>query len=188
MSIETRLRDTLDQHAGQAPDHEPMLARLLVDTEREPVRTRRRWVAPAAAAPAHRPVTRCAAEDGIVPYPVGRHDGVFAAAATRGKIGLLVRSPDQALVERILASVRAVGDDEALVRPDLVEVTPPDASPGELVELTYPRRTMRGVAFALDELVDVTRVRRYYLTAARLSVDAGPDWWSVDDADGERRR
>jgi len=124
----------------------------------------------------------------IVRYPVGRHDGVFAAAATRGKIGLLVRSPDQALVERILASVRAVGDDEALVRPDLVEVTPPDASPGELVELTYPRRTMRGVAFALDELVDVTRVRRYYLTAARLSVDAGPDWWSVDDADGERRR
>ncbi|MGI8985203.1 MAG: hypothetical protein ACR2GM_00105 [Nocardioidaceae bacterium] len=89
-------------------------------------------------------MTRCAAEDGIVRYPVGRHDGVFAAAATRGKIGLLVRSPDQALVERILASVRAVGDDEALVRPDLVEVTPPDASPGELVELTYPRRTMRG--------------------------------------------
>ncbi|MBA2551171.1 MAG: hypothetical protein H0V13_09020 [Nocardioidaceae bacterium] len=52
MSIETRLRDTLDQHAGQAPDHEPMLARVLVDTEREPVRTRRRWVAPAAAAAA----------------------------------------------------------------------------------------------------------------------------------------
>lgn len=121
--------------------------------------------------------------DGIARYPVGRHDGVFAGAVTRGEVGILVRSPDQALVEQIIASVRVVGDDEALVRPDLMQVAPVEASPGDLVELTYPRRTMRGVAFALDELVDGAWVRRYYLTAAGQP-GLGPDWWSVDDAEG----
>lgn len=52
MSIETRLRDTLERAAEDAPDHERVLARALADATEEPVRTRRRWAVPALAAAA----------------------------------------------------------------------------------------------------------------------------------------
>ena len=57
-------------------------------------------------------------------------------------------------------------DPDAEVRPDLMEIDPDEASPGEFVELHYPQETGRGVGFVLEERVDDSWQVRYFLTSS----------------------
>lgn len=51
------------------------------------------------------------------------------------------------------------------VRDDLIEAAPDRPAPGDLVELTFPAATGRGVAFQLDERVDGEWVTRWWMTS-----------------------
>lgn len=67
-------------------------------------------------------------------------------------------------------------DPDAEVRPDLLEISPDEASPGDRVELLYPQGTSRGVGFVLEERVDDSWQVRYFLTV--------PDIGDGDDPPG----
>lgn len=54
-------------------------------------------------------------------------------------------------------SVRAgPADPSAEIRPELMVAEPPRPAPGEVVELTFPLETMRGVAYVLERQEDGT--------------------------------
>lgn len=71
-------------------------------------------------------------------------------------------------------------DPNAEIRPDLIEVEPQVAAPGDVVSLTFPQETLRGVLFVLEERVRDGWALRYYLT----SDGPGPGWrlsWHTAD-------
>jgi hypothetical protein len=74
-------------------------------------------------------------------------------------------------------------DPDAEVRPDLLVVDPTTAAPGDVVALTYPQETTRGILFVLDQNVDDAWITRFFLT----SDGPGAGWertWSPADAGG----
>lgn len=78
---------------------------------------------------------------------------------------------------------------QAEVRPDLMEVHPGEAAPGENVELRFPRGTDRGVGFVLEELVDDSWEVRYFLTVPDIGPGDDPpedlqgSWFPPDNPD-----
>lgn len=77
-------------------------------------------------------------------------------------------------------------DPAARMRPELIEVTPDPAVPGETVELTFPEETPRGVAFVLEERSDAGWAWRYMLVSSPAGSQREPAWWPVDDhSDGD---
>ena len=80
-------------------------------------------------------------------------------------------------------------DPDAEVRPDLMEVDPDEASPGDQVELLYPQGTSRGVGFVLEERVEDSWQVRYFLTVPDIGVGDDPpedlwgSWFPPDNPD-----
>ena len=77
-------------------------------------------------------------------------------------------------------------DPEAEIRPDLMEIHPDEASPGEFVELRFPQETSRGVGFVLEEWMDDGWEVRYFLTSSEGREPSGPPedpeaWWMPPD-------
>lgn len=63
-------------------------------------------------------------------------------------------------------------DPAAALRPDLIVAEPIQATPGEVVALTFPAETTRGIHFVLERLVDDVWVYEFDL----LSDGPGPGW------------
>jgi hypothetical protein len=80
------------------------------------------------------------------------------------------------LMEQILASVGHVASG-----PVLMEAQPNPARPGDVVDLTFPLETGRGVAFMLEEWTGEEYVRRYYLISVPAGMGSAPTWFDVDD-------
>ena len=71
----------------------------------------------------------------------------------------------------------------AEMRPDLLVIDPPMAAPGDVVVLTFPEETTRGILFVLDQHVGDTWVNRFSLT----SDGPGEGWemrWNAAGAQG----
>ena len=51
----------------------------------------------------------------------------------------------------------------AEMRPDLLVIDPTTAAPGDVVALTFPEETTRGILFVLEQRVGDTWVNRFYL-------------------------
>lgn len=80
-------------------------------------------------------------------------------------------------------------DVDAEIRPDLMEVHPDEASPGDQVELLFPQETDRGVGFVLEERVDDRWHVRYFLTVPDIGLGDDPpedlwgSWFPPDNPD-----
>jgi hypothetical protein len=59
----------------------------------------------------------------------------------------------------------APANPDAEMRPDLLVVEPARAVPGDVVALTFPEETTRGILFVLDERVGDEWFTRFYLTS-----------------------
>jgi hypothetical protein len=73
-------------------------------------------------------------------------------------------------------------DPNAEFRPDLIVADPTTVAPGDLVSLTFPEETVRGVLFVLEERVGETWIHRFNLS----SDGPGPEWtaeWFPLDGD-----
>jgi len=57
------------------------------------------------------------------------------------------------------------------LRPDLMAVDPDPAAPGELVSLTFPEQTMRGIAFVLQRRIDGGWETSHLMTSNANGVD-----------------
>ena len=78
---------------------------------------------------------------------------------------------------------RVPANPDAEMRPDLLVIEPAKAAPGDVVALTFPEETTRGILFVLDERVDDGWVTRFFLT----SDGPGAGWerrWSPANAGG----
>lgn len=71
-------------------------------------------------------------------------------------------------------------DPQADLRSDLLEVHPNPASPGELVELSFPKRSERGIGYVLEARVEETWDLRFVLSAS-TSERQEPSWQPADD-------
>ena len=72
---------------------------------------------------------------------------------------------------------------DAEMRPDLLVIEPARAAPGDVVALTFPDETTRGILFVLDQRVGDTWATRFYLR----SNGPGEGWemsWQAADAQG----
>jgi len=77
----------------------------------------------------------------------------------------------------------AVAKPDAEMRPDLLVIDPAEAAPGDVVALTFPEETNRGVLFVLDQrVVDDTWVSRFFLTSDGPGQGWERQWWPVDAA------
>jgi hypothetical protein len=61
------------------------------------------------------------------------------------------------------------------MRPDLMQASPDEAAPGDVVALTFPEETSRGVAFVLERRVGDTWDLRYFLFPGHRG-GRGPSW------------
>lgn len=77
-------------------------------------------------------------------------------------------------------------DVDAQMRPDLMEVTPDPAAPGETVELTFPEETSRGLGFVLERrLQDGSWHHVYFLTVSPAGrPDIPPQWSTAEERPG----
>lgn len=75
-------------------------------------------------------------------------------------------------------------DADAEMRPDLIQATPDPATPGQVVELTFPRETMRGIAFVLEKRSGETWAWRYVLTSSPADSQRDPAWSPANDHQG----
>ena len=62
-------------------------------------------------------------------------------------------------------AAQAPADPDAEMRPDLLVIDPAQAAPGDVVALTFPEETTRGILFVLDQPIGDTWVTRFYLTS-----------------------
>lgn len=53
----------------------------------------------------------------------------------------------------------------AEMRPDLLAIDPAQAAPGDVVALTFPEETTRGILFVLEQRVDDGWLARFFLTS-----------------------
>ncbi len=63
-------------------------------------------------------------------------------------------------------------DPAARMRPDLIAVEPAEAEPGDVVGLSFPQETARGILFTLERLTADGWLTSYLLT----SDGPGPEW------------
>lgn len=68
-------------------------------------------------------------------------------------------------------------DPDAEVRPDLIAVDPTAAEPGDVVALTFPEETGRGILFVLEERIGDTWAHRYNLTSDGTAGDRRGAWY-----------
>ena len=73
-------------------------------------------------------------------------------------------------------------DPAAEQRPDLIVAEPAVVSPGEVVALTFPAETNRGILFTLDQLVGENWVLRNYLTSDGPGAGWQVAWYPPNDA------
>lgn len=66
----------------------------------------------------------------------------------------------------------APANPDAEMRPDLLVIEPAQAAPGDVVALTFPEETTRGILFVLEQRVDDGWVARFFLR----SNGPGADW------------
>jgi len=81
------------------------------------------------------------------------------------------------------ASVGAPADPEAQLRPDLIVAEPVQVRPGDVLSLTFPAETTRGVYFVLESQAAGAWVHMFDLT----SDGPGPGWqrrWMPAGAEG----
>lgn len=74
-------------------------------------------------------------------------------------------------------------DASAQVRPDLMEIEPTRAEPGEVLAVRFPQETDRGVAFVLEAETAEGWDLRYFLVAGSEAVGVA-EWWTPADAKG----
>lgn len=100
----------------------------------------------------------------------------------------MIRAPSGVLFVLLLAACGEVvatpagpADPAAEVRPDLLVVEPAVAAPGDVVALTFPEESSRGILFVLEERIGDSWAHRYNLT----SDGPGTGWelaWYLPDA------
>ena len=73
----------------------------------------------------------------------------------------------------------APADPDAEMRPDLLVIDSARAAPGDVVALTFPEETTRGILFVLDQRVDDTWVTRFFLTSDGPGQGWQREWWPV---------
>ena len=74
----------------------------------------------------------------------------------------------------------APANPDAEMRPDLLVIEPAKAAPGDVVALTFPEETTRGILFVLDQRVDDGWVARFYLISDGPGQGWEREWWPVD--------
>ena len=74
----------------------------------------------------------------------------------------------------------APANPDAEMRPDLLVIDPARAAPGDVVALTFPEETSRGVLFVFDQRVDDTWVTRFYFTSDGPGAGWERQWWPAD--------
>lgn len=90
----------------------------------------------------------------------------------------LEKSPSQASAP---ASAVSAADPEAQMRPDLIVATPARVQPEAIVELRFPRGTLRGLGFALEQNQEQAWSYRYQLVSDR---GGGPPNWQEANKPG----
>lgn len=98
-----------------------------------------------------------------------------------GEIATLNRDLDSIRVS-VLGSGQPF-DDEATVRPDLMQIDPATAAPGDIVDLTFPGRTERGAFFVLERRTDSGWSATHILTALWFA-GRGRTWVRFDEPIG----
>lgn len=68
----------------------------------------------------------------------------------------------------------------AEMRPDLLVIEPAQAAPGDVVALSFPEETTRGILFVLEQRVDDGWVTRFYLISDGPGQGWQREWWPVD--------
>ena len=71
-------------------------------------------------------------------------------------------------------------DPNAEMRPDLLVVDPARAAPGDVVALTFPEETTRGILFTLDERGGDVWSTRFFLTSDGPGAGWQREWWPVN--------
>ena len=66
----------------------------------------------------------------------------------------------------------APANPDAEMRPDLLVIEPAEAAPGDVVALSFPEETTRGILFVLEQRADGGWVALFYLR----SNGPGPEW------------
>jgi len=69
-------------------------------------------------------------------------------------------------------------------RPDLLVIDPAQAAPGDVVALTFPEETMRGILFTLDQRVDDGWVTFFYLRSNGPGAGWEMSWEAAGAAEG----
>jgi len=72
----------------------------------------------------------------------------------------------------------------AEMRPDLLVIEPTTAAPGDVVALTFPEETMRGILFVLDQRVGDGWVTRFYLRSNGPGAGWQMSWNAAGAAEG----
>ena len=80
--------------------------------------------------------------------------------------------------------VGAPANPAAEMRPDLLVIDPTTAAPGEVVALTFPEETTRGILFVLEKRVGDTWVNRFYLRSDGPGEGWQMSWHAADAAEG----
>ena len=125
----------------------------------------------------------------VVVAACGPADDVGPAPSAEGRSDQQDAATDEPPHPGLAAPEQGPYDPDAEVRPDLMEVDPDEASPGEQVELLYLQGTLRGVGFVLEECVGDSWQVRYFLTVPDIGDgDDPPDelwgsWFPPDNPD-----
>ena len=75
----------------------------------------------------------------------------------------------------------AAANPDAEMRPDLLVIDPVPAAPGDVVALTFPEETTRGILFVLDQRVDDAWVARFYLRSNGPGAGWEMSWHAAAD-------
>ncbi len=67
------------------------------------------------------------------------------------------------------------------MRPDLLVIDPEQAAPGDVVALSFPEETTRGILFVLEQRVDDGWVSRFYLTSNGPGAGWQMSWHAADE-------
>lgn len=74
-------------------------------------------------------------------------------------------------------------DPTAMMRPELIEVQPEVAMPGDELRVTYRKPVSRGIGYTLEE-AGVNSWRLRYMLAAAKPNDGAPRWWTPEERIG----
>lgn len=111
-------------------------------------------------------------------------DGVIVQGDTPGSGGMALGSDCSLILAQELYPPPPAPPAE--LREDLMVANPPVARPGDVVELTFPEKTSRGIAFQLDRREDDGWTTEWWMTSDAnggqpTTVAAGTEGYSYDD-------